>query len=207
MLKRFLPKEEKFFRLFDEISVYMVEAVQALMECLRNPSLIEEELYIRTIEAKADAVTHTTLERLHDTFITPFDRNDIYELIQGLDDVIDLIHAAAERLIIYNLVKIPEITLRLAEKSQEAVLQVQKATSGLHNIKKHDALRSTCEEIHRLENESDVIFRENICKTLSRGKRYEDLISLKDINEILETVADRCEDLASLIESIILEYA
>jgi uncharacterized protein Yka (UPF0111/DUF47 family) len=169
--------------------------------------IAEKAALIRDIEIKADAITHTTLERLHDTFITPFDRNDIYSLIQGLDDVIDLIHAASERLELYNIVRIPEITVRLAEKSQEAIYQVQKATSGIKDLKKPDELRHTCAEIHRLENESDTIFRDSIARLFREENDVKVLISLKDINEILEAIADRCEDLASLIESIILEYA
>ncbi len=208
MFKRFLPKEEKFFHLFDDISALMVQSAEELMESLKNPSLVEKKaLSIREIEAKADTITHTTLERLHDTFITPFDRNDIYSLIQGLDDVVDLVHATGQRLVIYPLVSIPEVTIRLAEKSKEAMVQVQKAVGGLHHLKKPEALRNTCLEIHRLENESDVLFRESIARLFREENDMKTLISLKDINEILETIADRCENIASLIESIILEYA
>jgi len=208
MLKRFLPKEEKFFELFDESSAHLVSAARELVVSLRDPSqIVEKTKIIRDLEEKADAITHTTLERLHNSFITPFDRNDIYSLIQGLDDVIDLMHAASERLVIYNLQKIPEITIQLAEKAQEAITQVQKATAGLQNLKKPEGLRATCSEIHRLENESDVLFRDAIAKLFREENDMKTLISLKDINEILETIADRCENIASLIESIILEYA
>ncbi len=208
MIRNFLPKEDKFFHLFDEISIHLVKAASQLLDALRSPSLITENArQIREIEEAADAITHTTLERLHNSFITPFDRNDIYGLVQGLDDVIDLIHATSERLVIYNLVKIPQITIQLAEKSQEAIIQVQKAVSGLHQLKKPDPIRTTCSEIHRLENESDVLFRESIARLFREENDMKVLISLKDINEILETIADRCEDLASLIESIVLEYS
>ena len=208
MLKKFLPKEDKFFSLFDEISVHLVQSAHELMKCLRNPSLIAEKAsLIREIEHKADAVTHATLERLHDTFITPFDRNDIYGIIQGLDDIIDLVHAVSERLVIYHLTQVPAITVQLAEKSQEAMIQVQKAISCLRNIRKADSLRGICADIHRIENESDVLFRESIAKLFREENDMKTLISLKDVNEIMETIADRCEHLASLIESLILEYA
>lgn len=207
MIKRFLPKEDKFFHLFDEISLHLVQSCQELVGGLKNSSTIEERACkIREIEATADTVTHKTLERLHDTFITPFDRHDILSLIQGLDDIIDLVHAASERLVIYDLTRVPHITLQLAEKAMEVVVQVQKAVSGLRHLKKPDDLRSICSEIHRLENESDVLFRTSIAKLFREENDMKALISLKDINEILEAIADRCEDLASIIESIILEY-
>ena len=181
MIKRFLPKEDKFFHLFDEISVHLVHACQELVESLKNPATIEERASkIREIESTADDVTHTTLERLHDTFITPFDRHDILSLIQGLDDVIDLIHAGSERLVIYHLTQVPPITLQLAEKSLEVVLQVQKAVAGLNHLKKADSLRGICAEIHRLENESDVLFRTSIAKLFREENDMKALISLKE---------------------------
>ncbi len=208
MIKNFLPKEEKFFQLFNQAAAHLVQAAQALNECLKNPSVIEQKVpQIREIEWAADEITHTTLELLHNTFITPFDRHHIYDLIQGLDDITDLIHATSERLILYHIEKIPPITVRLGEKAEEAVLQVQKAVGGLNHLKKSDPIRMTCSEIHRLENESDVLFRESIAGLFREETNMKILISLKDINEILETISDRCEHMASLIESILLEYA
>lgn len=209
MISRFLPKpkEDKFFQYFNEISVCLVQASQELTQGLKDLSTSEfTARRVREIESEADSLAHAALEKLHNSFITPFDRYDIHSMVQSLDNIIDLIHATGERLVIYNLTSVPKITIDLAEKAHEAILQVQLAVAGLSSLKKQNSVRAICSEIHRLENESDVLFRSSIAELFREENNIKVLISLKDINEILEEIADRCEDIAGLIESIVLEY-
>ena len=207
MIRKFLPKEDKFFHFFDEISVHLVNSAQELVAGLKTPALIAEKaIQIREIESAADSVTHKTLERLHNSFITPFDRQDIHALIEGLDNIIDLIHAVSERLVIYHIKQVPQVTLDLAQSCYEAALQIQKAIACLPQIRNPDPLRLICAEIHRIENENDVLFRKSIEGLFRDENDMKTLISLKDINEFLEDIADKCEVLASHLETIILEY-
>jgi hypothetical protein len=208
MLRWFWPKEDPFFALFDELADHVVRASVALLECLSDPACFAKQAEgIREIEQQADAVAHTALERLHRSFITPFDRNDIRRVVQALDDVVDLMNAVAERLVVYAVHEVPSTTIALARKSQEAVLQVQKAVGCFRSIRHSQPLRDTCFEIHRIENESSVLFREAITKLFHDENDPKVLLSLKDINEMIQRSTKRCEHLAHLIEDLVLEYA
>jgi hypothetical protein len=208
MLKWVWSKEDPFFVLFDELAIHVVRASEALLECLNDPSgFVKHAERIREIEQQADAVAHTTLERLHRSFITPFDRNDIRRVVQALDDVVDLMNAVSERLVVYAVYQVPSSTIALAQKSQEAVLQVQRAVGCFRSIRHSQPLRDTCLEIHRIENESAVIFREAITELFRDENDPKILLGLKDINEMIQRSTKRCEHLAHLIEDLVLEYA
>lgn len=208
MFGRFLPQEMGFFALFNESGDHMVAAVIEFKRMLDNPQEMESRSRtIKELEHKADDVTHRTMMLLHRTFITPLDREDIHALIKTMDDILDFIDAAAQRLYLYEVRHIPESMHRLTEITIESVQLVKKLVGLLTNLKKTDELLKTCVEINRLENDADMVLRASVAQLFREEQDLRLLIKLKEIYELLETVTDRCEDVANVVESIVLEYA
>jgi uncharacterized protein len=208
MFGRLYPREEKFFDLFRAISEEIVSGTKAFEVMLGD--LEHSEAHARTIkdiEHKADGITHRTVELLHKTFITPLDRDDIHELIKSLDDILDLIEAVSQRIWLYGITKTTPEMKRLAEITTSSVLLVQEAVSQLDNLKQPEKVIKLCVEINRLENEADHEFRAAMARLFKEEDDVKNLIKLKDVYQILETVTDKCEDVANIIEGIVLEYA
>jgi hypothetical protein len=166
-------------------------------------------------EHLGDKITHETIARLHKTWITPFDRADIHALITALDDVLDLIEAAAERVVIFEIGpaegprerELAATARDLAATLLETAEAVQRAAELLPNFKKSDDLLKLCVEINRLENKADQLYRRGIASAFSAGT--DPLLALKwrDIYDNLESATDRCEDVANVLEGVVLEYA
>nr|ALS89102.1 CorA-like Mg2+ transporter protein [uncultured bacterium] len=208
MLGRILPQEHGFFDLFKESADYAVAAMQEFRRMVEFPKELEGRARaIKEFEHRADEVTHKTMLLLHRTFITPLDREDIHALIKSLDDILDFIDASAQRLHLYDVREIPEGMVRMAEVTVESVELVRKAVRLLTNLKNTEDLQKICVEINRLENQADQVLRAEVAKLFRDEQDLRTLIKLKEIYELLETVSDRCEDVANVIESIVLEYA
>ena len=209
MAIRLLPRDEQFFELFTQIAERAVEVAKLLGELLgeegaRRTYLIET---ISRVEREADQLTHDVTVRLDRSFITPLDREDIHALIKTMDDVLDFIDAAAQRLYLYEVRVIPEEMHKLLDITAESVALVNRATSMLTDLKNPTELLQLCVDINRLENDADVVLRGAVARLFREEQDLRLLIKLKEIYELLETVTDRCEDVANLIESIVLEYA
>lgn len=203
-----MPKEGKFFDLFREISDYIVEGAHEFRAMLEDLSHVESRSRnIKHIEHKADEVTHKTVELLHKTFITPLDREDIHKLISRLDDILDLIEAASQRMFLYGINQITPETKDLADVCIKSAEAVRRAVQGLDNLKDSDQILKACVEINKLENEADHILRAGMAKLFKDEPDVRHLIKMKEIYEILESVTDRCEDVANIVEGIVLEYA
>jgi len=208
MFGRLLPQEMGFFELFKESGDLMVAAGHEFKRLLSHPQEMESRSRtIKELEHKADDVTHRTMMLLHKTFITPLDREDIHALIKTMDDILDFIDAAAQRLHLYEVRRIPESMHRLAEITVESVELVKKVVGLLTNLKSTDELLKTCVEINKLENDADMVLRTAVAQLFREEQDLRLLIKLKEIYELLETVTDRCEDVANVVESIVLEYA
>jgi len=208
MFKRFMPRVGKFFDLFEEIAAIAVKAAQeftALISDLKNAEAHVRN--IKNLEHDADEVTHKTIALLHTVFITPIDREDIRALIKKLDDVIDFIDAASQRIALYNIQQSTPEAHSLALICEKSVERVSVAVKLLKNLKDQDQITKECVEINRLENEADQILRAGIAKLFREEQDTRLLIKLKEIYELLETVTDHCEDVANIIEGIVLEYA
>jgi uncharacterized protein Yka (UPF0111/DUF47 family) len=147
------------------------------------------------------------MDLLHQTFITPLDREDIHELSSTLDDVLDFIDAAAQRVLLFEIKQMPNEGRELAEVCVQATQKVQVAVGHLDNLKDPTAIKKLCVEINRLENEADHILRAAVAKLFRDENDIKNLIKLKEVYEILETVTDLCEDVANIIDGIVLEYA
>ncbi|MCM2324245.1 MAG: DUF47 family protein [Oligoflexia bacterium] len=208
MIGRILPREEKFFELFRHSADLMVEGALALRDLFSD--LEHAEMHsrrLKDIEHKADEVTHRTIELLHKTFITPLDREDIHLLITKMDDILDFFEAAAQRIFLYDVKTPPPNARELAEICVKAAEAIKRAVDLLEDLKERELILKQCIEINRLENEADYMFRLSLAKLFREEPDTRQLIKYKEIYEILETATDRAEDVANIIEGIVLEYA
>ncbi len=208
MFGGFIPKEGRFFELFKNLAAHITEASIEFRELLAHLDETEKRVRnIKDIEHKGDEITHATMDLLHQTFITPLDREDIHELTSTLDDVLDFIDAAAQRVLLYEIKNIPNEVRELAEVCVQSAQKVQIAVGQLDNLKNPEAIKKICVEINRLENEGDHILRAAVAKLFRDENDIKQLIKVKELLEILETVTDLCEDVANIIDGIVLEYA
>ena len=162
---------------------------------------------ISDIEHETDTITHRCVEALHKTFITPIDRDSIHRLITRMDDVMDFVEAAAERIELYELSSMTSDVRDLADVLHRAALQVEQATHGLRTLKEPQQTLKICIEINRLENEADAVLRRSVARLFKDEKDPIVVIKWKEIYESLEMASDRCEDVANIIEGVILEHA
>jgi predicted phosphate transport protein (TIGR00153 family) len=201
------PKSERFFILFDKAGANMRLGSAALVELVNNWTDVEtKRLQIKEIEHIGDQLTHETVDALNKTFITPIDREDIYSLITTVDDVLDYIDGLANRLVLYKVT--PNDRIReLCAILQRSVEEVASALEGLRAHRKPEEILKRCVEINRLENEADDALRSAIADLFENEKDAIQIIKWKEIYEVLETATDKCEDVANVIESILVKNA
>jgi predicted phosphate transport protein (TIGR00153 family) len=208
MFGRLMPSEGKFFDLFIQHGELCVKGGKELVSLMTNFDDLEHRVHaIETIEKQADKVTHATLDLLHKTFITPLDRDDIHQLITRMDDILDLMEDAGQTIWLYDIKQITPEAKRLAELCQSCCEKVLASVSLLHNMNNAREILNICAEIDRLESDADHVMRAAMSKLFREEPDVRNLIKLKAIYEILETVTDRCEDVANIVEGIIVENA
>jgi predicted phosphate transport protein (TIGR00153 family) len=203
-----MPTEGKFFDLFNQHADLCVKGAREMVALMTNFDDLENRAHaIEGIEKQADKVTHSTLELLHKTFITPLDRDDIHQLITRMDDILDLLEDAAQTISLYDIKAVTQEAKRLAELCLACTQKVKAAVALLHNMDNLKEILSLCEDIDRIESDADHVMRAAMSKLFRDEPDVRNLIKLKAIYEILETVTDRCEDVANIIEGIIVENA
>ena len=208
MFGRLMPTEGKFFDLFNQHAELCVKGAREMVALMTNFDDLEMRVHaIEAIEKEADKVTHNTIEMLHKTFITPLDRDDIHQLITRMDDILDLLEDAGQTISLYDIKAITPEAKRLAELCLACALKVQTAVGLLHNMDNSRQILTLCTEIDRLESDADHVMRAAMSKLFRDEPDVRNLIKLKAIYEILETVTDRCEDVANILEGIIVENA
>ena len=208
MFGRLMPTEGKFFELFNQHADLCVKGAREMVALMTNFDDLEIRVHaIEGIEKQADKVTHSTLEMLHKTFITPLDRDDIHQLITRMDDILDLLEDAAQTISLYDIKAITPEAKRLAELCLACTEKVKSGVALLHNMDNSREILAICEEIDRLESDADHVMRAAMSKLFRDEPDVRNLIKLKAIYEILETVTDRCEDVANILEGIIVENA
>ena len=206
MLGRLMPREGKFFDLFNAHAERIVEGSRELAAMLGTFTELDAHAQrIDTAERAADKVTHECITLLHKTFITPFDRDQIHQLITTMDDILDLIQDVAESVALYDLRRTTPEAKQLAEINQMCCERVKTAVGLLTNIKHPAAILKCCEEIDRLESDADRVLRGAMSKLFRDESDVKNLIKLRTIYELLETISDRCEDAANIIEGIVIE--
>jgi hypothetical protein len=204
---RLLPREESFFDEFEKHGAKTVEGCRAFLEMAEgNSDCGAVSPRIKVIESECDHITHGVVARLHKTFITPIDRHDIFRLISKMDDVMDFVEAAAQRLVVYDIHASTQELAGLARTLLHGSERMLEALSGLRNLKNPELILEKCVEINRLENEADEQLRVAIAKLFKEGAKDPiSVIKWKEIYELLETATDRCEDVANIIEGVVLE--
>ncbi|WDZ98057.1 DUF47 domain-containing protein [Herbaspirillum sp. WKF16] len=208
MFGRLMPTEGKFFDLFNQHAELAVKCAKEMVALMTNFDDLEIRVHaIETVEKQADKVTHNTIDLLHKTFITPLDRDDIHQLITRMDDILDLLEDAAQTISLYDIKAITPEAKRLAELCLACAEKVQAAVGMLNNMDNSRQILAICQEIDRLESDADHVMRAAMSKLFRDEPDVRTLIKLKAIYEILETVTDRCEDVANIIEGIIVENA
>ena len=202
-----IPKDETFFKLFKEMTENIIEGAKLLKEMLDNfEHPAESQRRIKEVERKGDTITHTIIQKLNKTFITPLDREDIYELASKLDDIIDLIDVCSQKIIVYNVDSIPAQAKSLGFIILQSCIVVDKAVAMLGK-KANEQIFALCVEVNSLENEADRVYREAISMLFDEEKDPIRLIKWKEIYEALETSTDKCEDAANILESVVVKNA
>lgn len=204
----FIPREEKFFDLFQESAVNMVKAAHSLKEMIDSWEHVEGKVAeITELEHKGDTITHEIMSRVNRTFVTPFDREDIVQLAHSLDDVTDFIHAAADAMLLYN---VDHPSLRVKELADIIVQATEEVEKVLPQLKKRIVLSSVlkrCVEINRLENLADRVYRSAIAELFHDSTDMAHIIKWREIYAHMESATDRCEDVADVLEGVAIKHA
>jgi uncharacterized protein len=212
LFKKLLPREGNFFEMFNQHAERIVEGAHAFAKLVANynDSNLREQ-YAREVdhaERSADKVTHDVNRLIHSTFITPIDREQIHTLINTMDDVADLIQDSAETMALYDVKHMTEEITRLTDLSVRCCERVKEAVGLLAKLSDHNtavAALKTCEEIDKLESDADRVMRSAMSKLFREEPDVREVIKLKAIYELLETITDKCEDVANVVEGIVLE--
>jgi predicted phosphate transport protein (TIGR00153 family) len=210
-IARLMPREGRFFVLFDNHAKLIVEGAQALAGVLIRYDVEQDRSagikLIENAEHSADRITHETVQLLHTTFVTPFDRDDIHRLISRMDDVLDLIQDTGESLVLYDIQQVTPEATQLAELLLRCTERVQAAVKLLASMAEAPAMLEICQEIDKLESEADKVMRGAISQLFRNETDVRQLIKLKAVYEALESATDKCQDVANVIESVVLENA
>ena len=209
---KLLPREGNFFEMFNQHAQRIVEAAHAFSNMVANYGDLEKrESFNREVdnaERAADRITQEVNRALHKTFITPIDREQIHKLINTMDDVADLIQDSAETMVLYDvrhmtedIVRLTNLSVKCCERLKDAVALIEKISDAATA----EAALKTCEEIDRLESDADRVMRSAMSRLFREEPDVREVIKLKAVYELLETITDKCEDVANLIEGIVLE--
>lgn len=202
---RLIPKEEKFFEMFKESAQNLLKGAEALKELVENYTDVERKVReIKDIEHQGDVIFHQIVDKVNKTFVTPLDREDIYELVNELDNALDAIEGVSSRFFYFKIDKPTPESIQMINIVYKAAVEIKKT---IDNLKSFNNLLPFCVEINRLENEADMISREMIGRLLNEETDWRMAIKWKEIYGRLETAADHCEDIANVIESIVVKSA
>ncbi len=203
-----IPKEKKFFPMFEKASGNVVMIAKTLVQMVNTNEPEKRKAILREIEKLehiGDSVAHEIFIELGTTFITPFDREDIHALTSALDDVADFIHGSAKRMEMYKL-PLPDPTItRLAELLEHAAEELNTAVIGLENLKNADIIKAACVRINSIENHADDIFDSAIARLFEEKENAVEILKNKEVLSVLETATDKCEDAANVLEAIIVK--
>ena len=208
MFGRLMPKEGRFFDLFNDHAALVLDGAIGLKLFMSDMGNREAHAQnVSSIEKKADKITYETILLLHQTFVTPLDREDIHKLISNMDDILDLMEDVAECVVLYDVTEVTDAARKLADICVACAEKVKLAVGMLSNLDNSPAILKICSEIDQLESEADRVMRTAMSKLFRDEPDTRQLIKLKAIYELLEAVTDRAEDTANVIEGIVLENA
>ena len=211
LFSRLMPRERRFFELFDGHASLVLQGSEVLIQLLRGYDERERrnERIARILELEhgADKITRETMALLHSTFVTPFDRDDIHRLISRMDDVLDSIQDTAEALQLYDIERLTPEAVQLAELLRECCVRMQGAVQQLATLEESALVLRLCSEIDALESQADRVLRAAVSKLFREESDVRQLIKLENVYQLLETATDQCEDVANVIQGVVLENA
>jgi predicted phosphate transport protein (TIGR00153 family) len=209
LLEKLMPKSDDFFSDFEAQAATVVEGAKLLKALLDDFTDVPAKVQaIKDVEHRADDITHRAFARLHTQFITPFDRAEIHQLLSRIDDVLDLADAAAERLGLYDIDQVLPEARDLAAVLVAQTEKMREAVVGLREMKKNpNAILEACKEVNVLENQADSLLRRTMAKLFKRGNDPLTVLMWKEIIDLIETATDRAEDVANVLEGVVLEHA
>ena len=208
MFGRLMPREGRFFDLFAELAGQAVAASLELQTMMSKFDNLERRAFaIETFEKKGDRITRETIDLLHKTFITPLDRDEIHSLITRTDDILDLIEDCAQSIFLFDIRQVTPEAVKLADLVVLCTQKVEEAMKLLSNMENAKRIMAVCADIDKLESEADHVMRAALAKLFRDEPDVRQVIKLRSIYEILEEVTDRCEDVANMIEGIVVENA
>ena len=203
-----IPRERKFFALFEQSTQNAVKIAQQLKDMVHIWENVRERVGIMNdLEHEGDAITHQIFEQLHRSVITPFDREDIALLAHSLDDVSDFVHEAADAMLLYKVANPTNRAKELVDIVVQVVVEVEKAVSEINDRIGRKHLMERCVEINRLENVGDSVFRSAMAELFDDSTDFPGLIKWREIYTHMESVIDRCEDIANVLEGVSIKYA
>lgn len=202
----FIPKDQKFFDHFEELADTIEKGGRLFLEILNNFEHSEAKLStLKEIEHEADRITHIIFAKLHKTFITPLDREDIHALANKMDSILDIVEGAAVRMYLYGVKKPGKELLELALILNNAIAVVKRVIHGLRHRKNSNMIIAACVEIHTIENEGDYLLHQCMARLFQHEKDPFELIKMKEIYELVEEAIDTCEDVTNVVEGIVLK--
>ena len=206
MFARLMPTEGRFFELFVEHAEQILQASKELASLMAAFDDVQSRCYnIETIEKRGDRIARSAIGLLHKTFITPIDRDDIHQLVTRMDDILDMMEDAAQSIYLYDIRSVTLEAKRLADICVGCAEKVKEAVSLLAHMENAPKILAVCAEIDKLESEADHVMRSAMAKLFRDEPDVRQVIKLRAIYELLEAVTDRCEDVANMIEGIILD--
>ena len=205
----FVPKDKKFFPLFEQASLNLILMAETLHEAVNVPKEEREEYYkkIEELEANIEEITQNTNLELSRNFITPFDREDIYALIKSMDDVADYLYGASSRMRLYQVEKITKSIRKLTEINVEACQQIGLAIIELKDLKNLKLITDACKKINKLESKADIVFDRAVSDIFENEMDAKNIIKYKEVLSSLETASDKCKNVASILESITVKHS
>jgi uncharacterized protein len=206
MFSRLMPREGRFFEYFTEHAEQLVLGARELRALMGNVAeLPERKRSIETIEHRADKITQQTMHLLHHTFITPIDRDEIHQLITRMDDILDLMEDVSQCMFLYDIHAVTDEARKLADTCVVSTEKIKLAVGQLSDLKNSDSILALCKEIDKIESDADHIMRSAMAKLFREESDVKHLFKLKEIYQLLESVTDRGQDVANIIEGIVLE--
>jgi predicted phosphate transport protein (TIGR00153 family) len=204
-----VPKDKKFFPLFEEATSSLVLLAETLHEAINVPKSERENYFRRMeeLEGIIEDITHRTNLELSRNFITPFDREDIHALISSIDDVADYLYGAANRMRLYQVEKITKSIRKMTEITLEACQLIQAAVVDLKDMKNLKGITDACKRINKLENKSDNVFDKAVADIFENETDAKNIIKYKEVLSALESAADKCKGVANVLESIAVKHS
>ena len=206
MFGRLMPREGRLFQFFEEHAEQIVLGAEQLAALMRAVGELDDrKRNIENIEHRADKITAATMDLLHHTFITPIDRDEIHRLIGRMDDILDLMEDVSQCMFLYDIHAVTDEARELADLCLTSAQKVKLAVTELKDLKHSKHILELCKDIDRLEGDSDRVMRGAMAKLFRDGTDALQVLKMKEIYQLLESVTDRCQDVANTIEGIVIE--